>query len=362
MRKPTEIQDEAREQPVSASGGTELYHVISPRVFERRLLDELCDLTTRIRTVAKSTAGAWLLRGLLSNRRAMLYFSQPSTRTFLSFNNACHILGIRTSEIRDPSTSSEVKGESFEDSIRTFSSYVDVIIMRARHPGRAADAARLMDAIDRPVPIINAGSGSDQHPTQALLDIYTLDRSFSKRGGIDGKVIGMMGDLKRGRTVRSLCHLMKNYSDVRLVFIAPKQFAMRSDIKDQLEENAIPFTETEQLGRVLPELDALYVTRMQSEWDEGDESRAVDVGRFSVGPKELGMLKPEGIIMHPLPRGPELDPAVDRDPRAMYWRQERSGMWMRAAMLLKIFQLESGIQHLDLEAFAAQDGDKPLIR
>ncbi len=355
------IQDTAREQPVPAGGGTELFHVIDPRVFERRLLDELCDLTTRVRTIAKSNAGARFLQDLLPNCRAMFFFTQPSTRTFLSFNNACHVLGIRTNEIRDPSTSSEVKGESFEDSIRTFSSYVDVIIMRTREPGRAAQAARLMDTIARPVPVINAGSGSDQHPTQALLDIYTLDRSFSERGGIDGKVIGMMGDLKRGRTVRSLCYLMKNYPDVRLVFIAPEQFAMQNDVKGHLKEHGIPFTETEQLGKVLPELDALYVTRMQSEWDNAGESRAVDFKRFSVGTKELGLLKPDGIIMHPLPRGPELDPAVDTDPRAMYWRQERNGMWMRAAVLLKIFRLESRIQYLDLEAFAAQDGDNPLV-
>jgi aspartate carbamoyltransferase catalytic subunit len=218
-----------------------------------------------------------------------------------------------------------------------------------------------MDTTFRPIPVINAGSGSDQHPTQALLDIYTLDRSFSQRGGIDGKLIGMMGDLKRGRTVRSLCYLMKNYPDVRLVFIAPEQFAMQNDVKGHLEEHGISFTETEQLEKVLPELDALYITRMQSEWDKADESRAVDFRRFSVGTKELGMLKPEGIIMHPLPRGPELDPAADTDPRATYWRQERNGMWMRVAVLLKIFGLESRIQYLDLEAFAAQKGDKPLL-
>jgi aspartate carbamoyltransferase catalytic subunit len=212
-----------------------------------------------------------------------------------------------------------------------------------------------MDTIARPVPVINAGSGSDQHPTQALLDIYTLDRSFSERGGIDGKVIGMMGDLKRGRTVRSLCYLMKNYVDVRLVFIAPERFAMENDVKGHLKEHSIPFTETERLGEVLPELDALYVTRMQSEWDSTDESRAVDLKQFRVGPKELAMLKPEGIIMHPLPRGPEIDPEVDADPRAMYWRQERNGMWMRVAVLLKIFHMESRIQHLDPEAFAALD-------
>ena len=354
-------QETAREQSVPAGAGTQLFHVIDPRVFERRLLDDLCELATRVRTVAKSYAGARFLQGLLPNCRAMFFFTQPSTRTFLSFNNACHVLGMRTSEIRDPSTSSEVKGESFEDSIRTFSSYVDVIIMRTWEPGRAAQAARLMDTIARPVPVINAGSGSDQHPTQALLDIYTLDRSFSQRGGIDGKVIGMMGDLKRGRTVRSLCYLMKNYPGVRLVFIAPEQFAMQTDVKGHLEEHGIPFIETEQLGKVLPELDALYVTRMQSEWDKAGESRPVDFTRFSVGTKELGLLKPDGIIMHPLPRGPELDPAVDADPRAMYWRQERNGMWMRAAVLLKIFRLESRIQNLDPEAFAAQDGDKPLV-
>ena len=212
-----------------------LFHVIDPRVFDRAQLDELCDLTTRVRLLAKHPDGARFLLGLLPDRRAMLYFVQPSTRTFLSFNNACHVLGIRTSEIRDPATSSEVKGESFEDSIRTFSSYVDVIVMRTPRSGEAARAAELMNRIPRPVPIINAGSGQDQHPTQALLDIYTLDRSFEEHGGIDGKVIGLMGDLKRGRTVRSLCYLMKNYRDVRLVLIAPEQFAMEPDIKAHLE-------------------------------------------------------------------------------------------------------------------------------
>jgi aspartate carbamoyltransferase catalytic subunit len=346
---------ETRETAVPKGQSTTLFHVIDPRIFERRLLNELCELATRIRTVAKLQSGGLFLQSLLPTRRAMLYFTQPSTRTFLSFNNACHILGIRTSEIRDPSTSSEVKGESFEDSIRTFSSYVDVVIMRARERGRAAQAARLMDSIPRPIPVINAGSGSDQHPTQALLDIYTLDRSFSERGGIDGKVIGMMGDLKRGRTVRSLCYLMKNYSNVRLVFIAPEQFAMEDDVKDHLREHGIPFTETLKLKEVLSDLDALMVTRMQSEWDSADESRAVDLERFSIGVKELALLKPSGIIMHPLPRGPEIDPAVDTDPRAMYWRQERNGMWMRAAVLLKIFRVEGRIQDLDPEAFAALD-------
>ncbi|MCC5794329.1 MAG: hypothetical protein JJT85_06275 [Chromatiales bacterium] len=329
------------------------FHVIDPRTFDRQLLDELCEITSRVRTLAKSPEGARLLQMLLPDRRAMLYFTQPSTRTFLSFNNACHVLGIRTSEIRDPAISSEVKGESFADSIRTFSSYVDVIVMRTPEPGRAAEAARLMDMIPRPVPIINAGSGQDQHPTQALLDIYTLERSLEGRGGIDGKVIGLMGDLRRGRTVRSLCHLMRNYADVRLVFIAPESFAMEDDIKEYLWVHGIPFTETIDLASTLPELDAIYVTRMQSEWDTEGESARVDLGRFSIGPAQLSLMKPDAIIMHPLPRGGEIDPAVDHDPRAVYWRQERNGMWMRVAILLKIFRRDDQLLSLDLGDFTA---------
>jgi aspartate carbamoyltransferase catalytic subunit len=236
-----------------------------------------------------------------------------------------------------------VKGESFEDSIRTFSSYVDVIVMRTKESGRAAQAARLMNSIPRPVPVINAGSGSDQHPTQALLDIYTLQRSFEDRGGIDGKVIGMMGDLKRGRTVRSLCYLMKSYKGVRLVFIAPVEFAMQPDVKAYLDEHRIPYAETTRLDEALPALDALYVTRMQTEWDTAGESSSIDLSRFSVGATELARLKRDAIIMHPLPRGSEIDPAVDQDPRAMYWRQERNGMWMRVAVLIKIFSAESRV-------------------
>jgi aspartate carbamoyltransferase catalytic subunit len=173
-------------------------------------------------------------------------------------------------------------------------------------------------------------------------------RSFDGQGGIDGKVIGMMGDLKRGRTVRSLCYLMRNYVGVRLVFIAPVEFAMQPDVKAYLDEHRIPYSETTSLESVLPSLDALYVTRMQTEWDTAGESNSVDLRRFSVGERELRELKRDAIIMHPLPRGPEIDPIVDQDPRAMYWRQERNGMWMRVAVLIKIFAAE----HRVLEAEA----------
>ena len=317
-----------------------LFHVLDSRQFDRALLDDLCALATRLRRHAKSRLGARSLQTLLPHKRAMLYFTQPSTRTFLSFDNACHLLGIRTSEIRDPSISSEVKGESFEDSIRTFSSYVDLIIMRTRGAGTAAQSAALMDRIERPVPIVNAGSGKDHHPTQALLDIYTLERSFEDRGGIDGKTIGLMGDLRRGRTARSLAYLMKNYRDVRVVFIAPDDFAMEDDIRRHLHDHGVPFEETDDLARVIGGLDAIYVTRLQTEHDVGEESKGFEHARFRIGPEHLPALKPDAVIMHPLPRGPELDPAVDGDPRAMYWRQERNGMWMRVALLVKIFEVE----------------------
>ncbi|MEO7385345.1 MAG: aspartate carbamoyltransferase [Gammaproteobacteria bacterium] len=336
--------------PTGQPEATPLFHVIDPRVFDRSQLDDLCELTTRVRLLAKHPDGARLLLGLLPDRRAMLYFVQPSTRTFLSFNNACHVLGIRTSEIRDPATSSEVKGESFEDSLRTFSSYVDVIVMRTPRSGEAARAAELMNRIPRPVPIINAGSGQDQHPTQALLDIYTLDRSFEEHGGIDGKVIGLMGDLKRGRTVRSLCYLMKNYRDVQLVLIAPEQFALEPDIKAHLKENNIPFVDQAKLADVLPTLDAIYVTRMQSEWDTAGETGTVDYVDYSITPENVQRMKPSAVIMHPLPRGPEIAPAVDDDPRAVYWRQERNGMWMRVAILLKIFRADSVVRDFDVSA------------
>ena len=324
---------------------SEFFHILRTQQFDRIILDELCELTTAIRKFAKTKEGLHYLRGLLAHKRAMLYFTQPSTRTFLSFNNACQILGIQTSEIRDASTSSEVKGESLLDSLRTFSSYVDVVVMRTKEEGLAESAAELFDHIQRRVPIINAGSGRDQHPTQALLDIYTLERSFKEHGGIDGKTLGMMGDLKRGRTVRSLCYLMKNYRNVKLVFIAPDDFKMEEDIKTHLQHHNVQYVETQNLAAVLPELDAIYITRIQDEHDKQGESKAVDISAFKLGMEHVKKMKPHAVIMHPLPRRDEIHPDVDMDPRAKYWRQERNGMWMRVAILVKQFKVDHLIMH-----------------
>ncbi|MGF1526418.1 MAG: aspartate carbamoyltransferase [Candidatus Competibacterales bacterium] len=316
--------------------GEPLFHVVDPRQFDRPRLEGLVALTEAARAMARTREGALALQQRLAHRRAMLYFTQPSTRTFLSFNNPCHVLGMVTSEIRDPSTSSEVKGETIEDSIRTFSAYVDVIIMRTWAEGLASRMARLMDTWPRPVPIVNAGSGRDLHPTQGLLDIYTLHLSFAKQGGIDGKVIGFMGDLRRGRTVRSLCYLLANYREVSLGFIAPEPFTLGDDIKAYLTEHGVPFWETDDLHQALPQLDAIYVTRLQSEHDAPGEASVIDYQRFSIGLAEMARLKPNGVVMHPLPRGAELATAVDSDPRATYWRLERNGMWLRVALLLTI--------------------------
>ena len=171
------------------------YHTLFAQQFDFPLLDRLTHLATEIRGIAKTRSGMAFLHELVCHKRAMLYFSQPSSRTFLSFLSACQILGVQTGELRDTATSSEFKGESREDSVRTFSSYFDMIIMRTPEKGLAEYTAWMLSNSERPIPIINAGSGQDQHPTQALLDIYTLVRSFENMGGLRDRTVVFVGDL-----------------------------------------------------------------------------------------------------------------------------------------------------------------------
>ena len=318
-----------------------IYDCLFSQQFDRALLDHLFAVADRLRGATQTKAGADAVASLLAHKRAMLYFVQPSTRTFLSFLNACHIMGLKTSEIRDTSTSSEMKGESPEDTVRTFSSYVDLIIMRHPTPGFVEKTAWFMNRVKRPVPIINGGSGKDQHPTQALLDVYTLHRSLP--GGPEGKTVVMVGDLKRGRTVRSLSYLMKNYKGVKLVFVSPPQLRMEADILEFLKRHGIPYRETDDLGPVLPEADAIYMTRIQDEHDHAGESKSLDLSRFQFRAEHLKAIKPTAIIMHPLPRRREIEVAVDEDERAVYWRQERNGMWVRAALISYIFGVDGRI-------------------
>lgn len=330
-----------------ASNATALRHVLSSSQFDRSFLDYLYTLTTTIRRFDKSREGIVYLQSLCADKRAMLYFTQPSTRTFLSFQSACHILGVTASEIRDAATSSERKGESVEDSLRTFSSYVDLIIMRSPIAGLCDRIAAMLDETPRPVPIINAGSGPDEHPTQALLDIYTLSRSLREGGGIDGKTICMVGDLKRGRTVRSLARLLTNYSGVKILFASPPGYRIEDDLRQDLKNASMDFEETGAFDDAIAAADAIYMTRIQDEY-EGVHAGDEEYKRYHLTAAHLPQLKPDCAILHPLPRRDELDVAIDQDPRAKYWRQERNGMWVRVALLTMIFGVDDRVQLPDL--------------
>jgi aspartate carbamoyltransferase catalytic subunit len=252
-------------------------------------------------------------------------------------------LGLSVSEIRGTSTSSEVKGESAEDTIRTFASYVDMIISRHHEAGFAEKTAWVLNQTHRPVPVLNGGSGPDQHPTQALLDIYTLEREFAHIGGLDRKKIVMVGDLKRGRTVRSLSYLMKNYQGVELFFVAPEVFRMKDDIKEFLDRHGISYAETEDFESVMPMADAIYMTRIQNEYSEDPASEDETFPAFHFKREHLPKIQAHCALLHPLPRRYEIDVNVDKDPRAAYWRQERNGMWIRAALIAYIFRVEKEI-------------------
>jgi len=320
------------------------YHTLFAQQFDRKTLERLCALANRIRFINKSKEGALYLKNVLAHKRAMLYFSQPSSRTFLSHLAACQILGITTGSVRDAATSSEFKGESREDSIRTFSSYFDMIIMRSPEQGLAEKMAWELSNSSRPVPILNAGSGKDQHPTQALLDIYTLVRSFEKKGGLDGRTVTFCGDLMRGRTVRSLSYLLTNFKGIRQIFVAPQELQVPADVVMILAKKGVDFEVTDDLKSAVKVSDAVYMTRIQDEWDSSKgESAKIDTSRFKFGAEELALLGPDGVIMHPLPRRDEIATCCDHDPRAMYWRQMRNGMWIRAALIAATFGFERSI-------------------
>ncbi len=325
-----------------------LRHILEAQAFDRPLLDYLCALTTRIRETCKTKDGVLAMKRRHPDKRAALYFTQVSTRTFNSFLAACQVLGMDWLEIRDPSISSEVKGETPIDSVATFASYADVIIIRSKLPGLAKQAAEYFDQEMRrqswhAAHVVNGGSGQDQHPTQALLDIYTLHREFRELGGIEGKTIVMVGGPGCGRTVRSLSYLMKHYPGVRLIFVSPQAFRMEEDIKAFLRRHGIPFEETEDLDAAVAAADAVYMTRVQ---DDFDKERGATP--FFFQERHLKVLRPHAIVMHPLPRREELDPACDHDPRIKIWRQERNGMWMRAAVLDYLLRENDPLREIDV--------------
>jgi len=324
------------------------FHVLFAQQFNRENLDLLCQIAEIARAINKNKQeGVKFLRKLLSGTHALNFFYQPSSRTFLSFETAQETLGMSIRDIRDPSVSSEAKGETLEDSIRTFSSYVDLIIMRYPEKQAVEKGAWVLNKSDRRIPIINAGSGKDQHPTQALTDIYTLHKSFN--GEIDGRTIVMCGDLKRGRTVRSLSYLMKNYHDMKLIFVSPSHLRMKKDIKDFLTSHNITYLEEDNLEEIIPLADAIYMTRIQDEWDEKNDQtkkipKPVDP-KYKFKKEYLELMKKDAVLMHPLPKRDEIDEEVGyfRDKRVVFWRQPRNGVWIRVALIALIFQKQQTI-------------------
>ena len=361
-----------------------LRHLINASQLTLSVVDQLCVAAEKIRLLSADKASADAMRGLLSHRRAMLYFTQPSTRTFLSFMAACQILGLTCNDVRDASTSSAVKGESSMDSIRMFSSYFDVIIMRSPQREYAECCAYLMNSLAekkmRSVPIINAGSGPDEHPTQALLDIYTLKRTFafddrdgSQRRwqnlsacypdlekGLANKTYLFCGDMGRGRTVRSLSTVLAQLPGSRMFFVTPDQKALKLDqrLKQQLLENNVEVHEFASLdasldgASILSQTDCLYMTRIQSEHNSPDDTteiNSLDLSPFQLTQQRVEQMKAYAPILHPFPRDrriQEIPEAIDRDPRAMYFRQARNGMWARAALLTHLFGVTAELDGL----------------
>jgi aspartate carbamoyltransferase catalytic subunit len=297
-----------------------LRHVVESQQFSQELIDELIARAEEMRDNPHRAAGR------LQGRVMAALFYEPSTRTRLSFEAAMLRLGGRTMGTDNAHEfSSAAKGETLEDTIRIVSGYADVIVLRHDQEGAARRAAAVSD-----VPVINAGDGRGQHPTQALLDVFTIKQEI---GRLDGVRIAMVGDLANGRTVRSLAYLLGKYSGATIWFVAPSQVAMRDDIKVHLDEQGVEWHETADLDSLLPEVDVVYQTRIQKErFADSAEYEAVK-GCYRIGPVELARMRDDAIVMHPLPRLDEIDSAIDGDRRAAYFRQARNGLHIRMALL-----------------------------
>ena len=262
---------------------------------------------------------------------ATLFF-EPSTRTRLSFESAMHRLGGSVVGFSEAGSSSSAKGESLSDTVQTVGCYADIIAMRHPKEGAPVVAARRAG-----VPIINAGDGAHNHPTQTLTDLLTIWRC---KKTFNGLTIGLCGDLKFGRTVHSLVGAMARYSGIKFVFIAPEELRFpRYIIEDELESRGIEYKEVATMEEVMPELDVLYMTRVQRErfFNEADYIRLKDT--YILTPDKLEPAKKDMIVMHPLPRVNEISVAVDDDPRAMYFTQAKNGMFIRMALILKMLEV-----------------------
>eukprot|EP00250_Pteridium_aquilinum_P016616 c23199_g1_i1 orf=446-1633(-) len=297
--------------------------VIEAQQFDRDLLGRIFDVARLMEDLEKAREAQDVLKGYLM---ATLFY-EPSTRTRLSFESAMKRLGgevLTTENARE--FSSAAKGETLEDTIRTVEGYSDIIVLRHFESGAAKQAAAAAA-----IPVINAGDGPGQHPTQALLDVYTIQREI---GHLDDIKVGLVGDLANGRTVRSLAYLLGKYSNVKLYFVAPDVVKMKEDIKDYLTSKNVEWEESADLMDVASKCDVVYQTRIQRERfgdriDLYTEAR----GKYIVDKNVMNRLQAHAVILHPLPRLDEITVDVDADPRAAYFRQAKNGLYIRMALL-----------------------------
>ncbi|MBR4973054.1 MAG: aspartate carbamoyltransferase [Clostridia bacterium] len=262
---------------------------------------------------------------------ATLFF-EPSTRTRLSFEAAMYELGGNVLGFSEANSSSAAKGESVADTAKTVSCYADIIAMR--HP---KEGAPLVASMNSSVPVINAGDGGHNHPTQTLADLLTIHR---EKGHFDNLTVGFCGDLKFGRTVHSLISALKRYKNVKFVFISPSELKIPDYVKETLTKEGIKYTETTDLEGSMADLDILYMTRVQRErfFNEEDYLRLKD--SYILTPEKLANAKEDMSILHPLPRVNEISVAIDNDPRACYFKQVFNGKIMRMALILKLLEVE----------------------
>ena len=300
-----------------------LSHVIESQQFDRDLLETVFQTADRLKDdLYNERRFANALQGKIM---ASLFY-EPSTRTRFSFESAMLRLGgsvITTENARE--FSSAAKGESLADSTRIMNGYADVIVMRHNEAGSAARASEISD-----IPVINAGDGAGQHPTQALLDLYTIVDAFA---GVDNLKIAMVGDLRYGRTVRSLSYLLTKYENVEIVFVSPPVCRMEGDIKAYLDRNHLHWREETDLDTVASEVDCIYMTRIQKERFHAPDDYLEAAGKYILTPERVQAMKPDAIIMHPLPRVDEIPKEVDDDPRARYFQQAQNGLYIRMALL-----------------------------
>lgn len=297
-------------------------HLMSPLDFSVEELDKLFDLAEDIEASPEKYAHA------CDGKVLATCFYEPSTRTRLSFESAMIHLGGKVLGFSDAANSSASKGESVSDTIRVISCFADICAMR--HP---KEGAPMVAAEKSGIPVINAGDGGHQHPTQTLTDLLTI-RSLKHR--LDNMTIGLCGDLKFGRTVHSLIRALVRYENVRFIFISPEELRVPDYITDMLKEKNIPYEEVIRLENVMPSLDILYMTRVQKErfFNEEDYVRLKDF--YILDKTKMEYARPNMLILHPLPRVNEISVEIDDDPRAAYFKQVQYGVYVRMALILTL--------------------------